>query len=71
MAYRLLFLAERSRRLDPHNMLPLVRAGVTWGLDPNVQAREHPLVVQAFQNAQALLKGTPQKLVPLRPSENP
>ena len=52
-------------------MLPLVRAGVTWGLDPNMHA-EHPLVVQAFQKAQALLKGTPQKLVPFaRPSENP
>jgi len=31
MAYRLLLLAERSwRRLDGHELLPLVRAGVTF-----------------------------------------
>jgi hypothetical protein len=31
MAYRLLLLAERSwRRLDGHELLPLVRAGVSF-----------------------------------------
>jgi hypothetical protein len=35
MAYRLLLLAERSwRRLDAHELLPLVRAGVVQGRCP-------------------------------------